>query len=202
MHYVAKQNCLCYLFYFFVLGTVVGIIWVNMDMMHWLNEKGILSGDMLLWLSRTTPDTKQLCSYLLRQRLRVAALLIGLAFTSVGVIMTYGIAVVYGCSFGCITTVAVIRYGIKGIVFMILACTPQILVLLPALLLLANESIKMHNQVYGIQRNGLCTEKERCRFWLKELCIVILLIVVVIMACLLESYVNQIVLNYALKKFS
>jgi uncharacterized membrane protein SpoIIM required for sporulation len=169
----------------FVLGLFIGILIVNVGHDMWVLNSTLLGSEMLEKIEASTLDGGMLFGYILKRRLFTVCML-GLFATTV-----FGMAVLCcyicfaGFSAGCLLSVASARYGIKGVLLMGAGIFPQGLFLIPgyaALFLWAA----------GLNRK---------QFYLKKGLQMIGIIIVIVIGCLIESYVNPKILHLVLKIF-
>ena len=184
-----------YLLYLFMIGLFLGILFGNFRHDVWVRDDGLLSAAMLEQMKSSEPDSSYLFGYILRHRLFTIFFLIILSSTIIGFPVVCGYVCYLGASAGCFLSVAVIRYGIRGLFFVAAGIFPQVFLLVPGYLLLF---------MWGIERVGE-NEYERSLYGRQPLLRrgikLVGIIVIVLAGCLLEGYVNPLVLHYFLKIF-
>ena len=184
-----------YLLYLFMIGLFLGILFVNFRHDVWIRDDGLLSAAVLEQMRSSEPDSAYLFGYIVRHRILTVFFLIILFSTIIGFPIVCGYVCYLGASVGCFLSVAVIRYGIRGLFFVIASIFPQVFLLVPGYLLLF---------MWGIERvggngfeHGLYGRQPLLKRGIKLAGI----IVIVLAGCLLESYVNPSVLQFFLKIF-
>lgn len=190
-----------YLLYLFIMGVFLGILFVNIRHDFWMKEDGLLNAAMLEQLGACELNGSYLLGYILKHRISVVIVIGMLASTMIGLPIVCGYACYLGISAGCILSVAVIRYGIRGLFFMAASIFPQIFFLLPGYLLLFNWGLECNRNLYvkggnieGYPINGKqVILKSAVRF--------LGILFIVIIGCILESYVNPSIVHFILKIF-
>lgn len=184
-----------YLLYLFMIGLFLGILFVNFRHEIWIRDDGLLSAAMLEQMRNSDPDSTFLFGYILRHRLLPIFFLLILSSTIIGFPIICGYVCYLGASAGCLLSVAVIRYGIKGLFFVAAGIFPQAFLLVPGYLLLF---------VWGIERSGGNEYEQRLygkQFVMKKGIRLLGILIIILTGCLLESYVNPSVLHIFLKIF-
>lgn len=184
-----------YLVYLFMIGLFLGIIFVNFRHEVWIREEGLLNAAILEQMRSSEPDSGFLLGYVLKHRLLVIFFLMILSSTIIGFPIICGYVCYLGASAGCLLSVAVIRYGIRGLFFVAAGVFPQAFLLVPGYLLLF---------LWGMERTG--GNEYEYNFYGKQFVIkkgiqLLGILVIVLAGCLLESYVNPFVLQFFLKIF-
>ena len=184
-----------YLVYLFMIGLFLGILFVNFRHEVWIREDGLLNAAILEQMRSSEPDSIFLLGYILKHRLLVIFFLMILSSTIIGFPIICGYVCYLGASAGCLLSVAVIRYGIRGLFFVAAGVFPQAFLLVPGYLLLF---------MWGMERTG-GNEYEHSlygrQFVIKKGVQLLGILVIVLTGCLLESYVNPSVLQVFLKIF-
>ena len=184
-----------YLLYLFMMGLFLGILFVNFRHEIWVREDGLLCVAVLEQMRSSESDSTYLLGYVLRHRLLSVFFLGLLSSTAIGLPVICGYVCYLGASAGCLLSVAVIRYGIRGLFFVIAGIFPQAILLIPGYLLLflwgmeRGRVVEYDNILYGKQ------------YILKKGIKLIGILAVILAGCLLESYVNPSVLQFFLKIF-
>ena len=186
-----------YLLYLFMIGLFLGILFVNFHHDVWVRDDGLLSVAMLEQMKSSEPDSAYLFGYILRHRFLTILFLIILSSTIIGFPIVCGYVCYLGASVGCFLSVAVFRYGIRGLFFVAAGFFPQIFLLVPGYLLLF---------MWGIDRSGGNEYEYEYGIYGRQLLLkkgikLVGIIVIVLAGCLLESYVNPSILQFFLKNF-
>ncbi len=183
--------------YLFMAGIFLGMILINLGKKVILADTGILNEESLYQMKYMTVDGNALFWYVLGIRLKPLISLVVLSTTYLGLAAVGTMAVSYGVSAGMFLAAAVMRYGIKGILLVSTAIFPQYLIYGPALFFLL---------VWCEQICRLIYFEKAARLGSRQLVLVKLLqllaiIAIIIVGCVLESYVNPIFLKKNLKNF-
>ena len=190
-----------YLLYLFMTGLFLGILFVNMRHDVWIKEDGLLNAAMLRQLQSSEMNGNYLFGYIVRHRVYTILIVSMIASTIVGLPIVCGYVCYLGISAGCILSIAVIRYGIRGLFFMAASIFPQGFLLIPAYFLLLIWCLDCNKSLYG-KRDGLegryLVGKQ---FILKKGLRLLGVLVLIVMGCLLESYVNPKIIHIILKIF-
>ena len=187
--------------YLFLLGLFMGILLVNLGHDTWIRNGSLLGAEMMNRLKNSRPAGEGLVGYILRHRLSMGCLLCLVSTTLAGMPFLCVYICYMGLSAGCLLSVAVVRYGLKGLLFMVAVLFPQALLLVPAYVLLFFWAADVNRTLYAPRTQLEGYERFSSRFYLKKGTQLIGIMAVVIMGCLLESYVNPNILHFVLKIF-
>lgn len=200
MQQPSLKNCY-YVVYLFTIGLFLGILIVNLGYDSWIKDGNLLGTEMILRLKNSTPEGSGLFGYVMKHRLFTVCMLGLLATTMVGLPVVCGYICYAGLSAGCLLSVAVIRYGIRGLFLMAAGIMPQGIVLIPAYVALFVWSVSVNRMLYSKSPYKECYVRYSRQFYLKKGLQMAGIAVVVIIGCLLESYVNPKMLHFILKIF-
>lgn len=190
-----------YLLYLFMMGLFLGILFVNIKHDIWIKEDGLLNAAMIKQLQCSEPDGGYLLTYILKHRVPVILIVSMLASTVIGLPIVCAYVCYLGVSAGCMLSIAVIRYGIRGLLFMAASIFPQSLLLIPAYLLLFIWSLDCNRSLYG-KVDGLEGRYFLGRQFILHKAVRLLgILALVVMGCVVESYVNSQIIRLALKMF-
>lgn len=188
-----------YLLYLFMTGLFLGILLVNIRHDMWMKEDGLLNAAMLKQLQGSELDGGYLFGYIVKHRVSAILIISMLASTMIGLPIVCGYACYLGASAGCILSIAVIRYGIRGLFFMAASIFPQGLLLIPGYFLLLSWGMDCNRSLYG-KMDGLegryLIGKQ---FILKKGIRLAGILILVVTGCVIESYVNPKILYFILK---
>ncbi|MCD7725504.1 MAG: stage II sporulation protein M [Clostridiales bacterium] len=190
-----------YMLYLFMLGLFIGILIVNMGHDAWIGESGLLGIGMMEKLETSTLEGGKLFGYILKHRLSTLCMLSLLATTMFGISAICCYICYMGLAAGCLVSVAVIRYGIRGLILMMAGIFPQGILLIPGYLALFLWAAGIHRVLYAKGAYMDSLEKYSRQFYLKKAVQMGGIMIVVIIGCLLESYVNPKVLHLVLTIF-
>ncbi len=187
--------------YLFMIGFFLGILIVNLGHETWISNGDLLGTDMMSRLRNSRPAGESLVGYILKHRLSAVCVL-GLVSTTIVGMPVLGAYICYtGLAAGCLLSVAVIRYGIRGLLFMAGVLFPQAVLLVPAYIGLFLWVADVNQTLYGPRTQLEGYERFSRHFYLKKGTQMVGIAAVVIIGCLLESYVNPGILHFVLKIF-
>lgn len=187
--------------YLFLIGLFIGILIVNLGHDTWIQNGSLLNADMMNRLKHSRPEGAGMVAYILRHRLSAVCMLSLLATTMIGLPVLCAYICFTGLSAGCLLSVAVIRYGIRGLLFVAAALFPQAFFLIPAYAGLFLWAVGFNRTLYASRTNLAGYERFSNRFYFGKCAQIVGIIAVVIIGCLLESYVNPNILHFVLKIF-
>lgn len=187
-----------YLLYLFMTGLFLGILLVNIRHDVWMKEDGLLNAAMLKQLQGSELDGNYLFGYIIKHRISTILVIGMLASTVIGLLIVYGYVCYLGISAGCILSIAVIRYGIRGLFFMAASIFPQGVLLIPGYFMLFSWGIDCNRSLYG-KIDGLegryLVGKQ---FLLKKGVKLAGILIIILIGCVLESYVNPKIVHFIL----
>ena len=188
-----KQSRL--LFGIVALGFLLGLVLMNTGKKVLLENTGLLNENMLYTVKYAPVDSNAFFLYVLQKRLGCALILAVLSTTWLGLAAVWTCAAWLGISFGMLVMASLLRYGLKGILLIAVGIFPQAFVYFPAALLLLRWSYEFCMTIYfpdKIQGSALLHEERGGKYALlrNKAVTFVLLLGVVIIGCILESYVN------------
>lgn len=183
----------------FLTGVLAGILLISLGKRILLENTGLLDEYTLYHMKYMTVDSSALFYYVLRLRLKSAITLAILATTYLGVFVCAGTAFWYGLSAGTLLATVVIRYGLKGILFAFAGVLPQYIIYVPTILALLLWCENLNRSIYF--RNNVITDAGSSVVWPKRLAQLAVILCVLILGCLLESFMNPGLLEKFLKIF-
>ncbi|MCM1175043.1 MAG: stage II sporulation protein M [Blautia sp.] len=190
-----------YLLYLFMTGLFLGILFVNVRHDVWVKEDGLLNAAMIKQLQNSEFDGNYLFANIARSRVSTVLIIGMLATTMIGLPIVCGYICYLGASAGCILSIAVIRYGIRGLFFMAASVFPQGLLLIPGYFLLFRWGLDCNRSLYGkidgLEGRYLIGKQ----FILTKGIKLAGIVMIVVLGCLIESYVNPKILQFFLKIF-
>lgn len=187
--------------YLFLIGFFIGILIVNLGHEAWIENGSLLGTEMMSRLQSSRPQGAGMVTYILRHRLSVVCMLSLISTTMIGLPILCAYICYTGLAAGSLLSVAVIRYGIRGLLFMAAALFPQAFLLIPAYAGLFLWTVSLNRTLYASRTNLSGYERFSSRFYLEKCAQIVGIVLVVIMGCLLESYVNPNILHFVLKIF-
>lgn len=188
--------------YLFLAGILSGILIMNFGKSILLENTGLLDEYTLYHMKYMTVDSSALFCYILCLRLKTVVALVILATTYLGLAVCAGMAYWYGLSAGAFVSAAVIRYGLKGILFFLVSILPQCLIYMPAFaaLLLWCEALNRNIYFANHQKHPLVAEGKNLS-WMKKAIQLIIILAILLLGCLLESFVNPGLMKKLLRTF-
>ena len=141
-----------------------------------------------------------LFGYVLKQRLLNSLLISLLATTYLGITVSYLYLLLFGAAFGLLTAAALLRYGLKGLLFIFMSMFPHQLILFPVFLLLSCVACSLCRYLY-FQDVSMHFKGKKKNVLLKYMVLLLFCNIVVIIGCYIESYVNPQMLKMILKFF-
>lgn len=162
----------------FLIGFLLGIGLICLLAQKLFLSSGFLDRTFLSRMKYLDMNKNGLFLFSLQQRIGMAAFLVLLSVAGAAGMGSFFLLVWSGMSAGAVLTIFSLRYGWKGIVLFLGSILPQSLLLVPGYLLLLDWCFKR------LERRKL-----------------LIPLAVVIMGCLLESYVNPYILKVVLKLF-
>lgn len=181
-------------------GLFLGILAVNLGHDLWITEEGLLNYGMLEQLKNSIPEGSGLFPYVTKRRMMAVCVIGVLSTTMAGVVAVCGYIFYLGLTAGCLLSVAVIRYGIRGLLLAISGLMPQGLLLAPGYLMLFCWGMELNRLLYG---QGSYPYQGMIRtlqggIWVKKIAQILAIALVVIIGCVIESYVNPKLLHFIL----
>ena len=190
-----------YIIYLFTIGLFLGILIVNLGYDTWITDGNLLGTDMISRLKNSVPDGGGLFGYIIRHRLFTVCMLGLLATTIIGLPVVCGYICYSGLAAGCLLSVAVIRYGIRGLMLMAAGILPQGLLLIPAYTALFIWAVSVNRMLYSKNPYKEPYMRYSKQTYIKKGIQIAGIMAVVIIGCVLESYVNPKMLHFILKIF-
>ena len=190
-----------YLLYLFMTGLFLGILLVNIRHDIWISEDGLLNTAMIRQLQNSEFDGNYLFGYIVRNRISTILVISMLASTIIGLPIVCGYVCYLGASAGCILSIAVIRYGVRGLFLVAAGLFPQGLLLIPGYFLLFRWGLdcnkSLFGKIHGLDGRYLVGRQFAASKAIKLAGILLL----IVFGCVLESYVNPEILQFVLKIF-
>ena len=183
--------------FLFLIGFGIGLSAAYFGREIWFQTTGILDEDTLYRMKYMTVDSGVLFAYVLCKRCRNFFVLIIMATTYLGLVFCGGITVKYGFSIGFFISTAIYRYGIKGLLLGIVGAFPQYLCYVPAILLLIRWCEELHRSIY-FYHNITGQGKKSLPGRLGKLALILM---VLVLGCILECFVNPVLLKGFLQFF-
>lgn len=167
----------------FIVSLTISMFFCVISKSECLLQTEVLSGESLSLLKTQTFSKGTLFLYMIQKRMWIIPILFLFSTTYLATPIVYGTIIRYGMALGSVLALLLLRYGIKGILFLSLCSLPQYLFYLPACII-------------GIR---LCITKRvpDQKFYLQFL----VLELVVFIGCFMESFINPAIIKNVLKIF-
>ncbi len=185
----------------FFMGMIIGIVLVILCRNKLLTDISIFNEEWILCMQNTIIENKSLFLYILFKRLKELGFMFLLSTTFAGIVCIYGYVSAMGAGLGALMAILCLRYGMKGLIMMLAAIFPQVLVYLPAFLFLFHMCYLLCVKLYFPHKDywkGSGTTKV---FLFKNIIYISIALIVVIIGVLLESYVNPQFIFSLIKNF-
>lgn len=183
----------------FIIGICGGVVLANLINSEWLSGTEFLEESALFQARYAAIDNLSLFLCLLGQRLGAAVLLILLSTTFLGLAAVWFYALRYGFSLGILIAALFAEQGIKGLLLLLAGLFPQILLYVPAWVLLLALAERTCRRLYYMNGNEGLSGLKRMGIHLSAQ--TGLLLFVLAAGCWLEAYVNPVLLRLALRLF-
>ena len=161
------------------------------------NQEGILNNALLFSMKYSTIDHSALFWYILRKRIKIMIILCVLSTTWLGMMAGYICSAWMGYSFGTLCMTAILRYGTKGVILILAGVFPQCFIYLPATFLLLSWSRELCRVLYYEHGNP----GDKNPVIRKKAIQYVVLMVIVVIGCVMESYINPGIVKGLLKVF-
>lgn len=185
---------------FFFTGFIAGILIMYFGKSVLLESTGLLDENTFVDMKYMTVDSSALFYYVLKKRLGSALILTILSTTYLGLVVCTIFPAWYGAASGAFMSALVIRYGIKGLLLAVVSVFPQYILYFPAfaaLLILCDElNRKIYFQKYGYSGTG-----GKIKAFSGKVVAFLVVIAVIFVGCVLESFCNPKLLLSFLKIF-
>ncbi len=196
-----KSNIYVLWFYLFLGSFLLGIVAMNLGNEFFLSEDGIFSTASMNRLKYIEIDSGGFFKYVLKHRMGEGMLLILLSSTSIGLVSVYACIIWQGVLAGMTITAATIRFGMKGMLLILGGVFPHQFLLIPAQIMLLvwcyeNCGKGRFSRKYMIS----CYPNKKQQF-LRQGIILLWIGMVILIGCILESYVNPILVSDLIKIF-
>ncbi len=194
-------------FYLFLGSFFLGVFLMNMGNELLLTENGIFSPASVERLRYIEIDSGRFLRYVLKHRVGESAALILLSTTALGLAAVYVWVFWQGMLAGMTITAAIIRFGIKGLLLLLGTLFPHQLLLIPAQVMLlgwcfenCGRARSMGGGMYGNGGMAPAYGSRRQRL-LRQGIALLWIAIVILIGCILESYVNPMLVSDLVKIF-
>lgn len=188
-------------FYIFWCSFILGILLMNFGSSFLLYEDGIFSVASLNRIQYLEVESNRFFGYILKQRFGAAFFLCLVSTTCFGTAAAYLCIIWQGALLGMLITAAMIRFGIKGILLILAGFFPQQLLLAPAYIMLLCWCYQNCCFLYYPGRCAWPSCRNRKKQYFHQAVTLLWIIIVLAIGCVLEGYVNPILLSDIVKIF-
>ena len=188
--------------YLFLAGILSGILIMSFGKSILLENTGLLDEYTLYHMKYMTVNSSALFCYILSLRMKTVVGVVILSTTYLGMVVCAGVAYWYGLSAGAFVAATVIRYGLKGVLFFVMSILPQCLIYVPAFAALLLWCEALNRTIYfSNDRRHRVEVVGRNLSWMKKGMQLTIILLVLLLGCFLESFVNPGLMEKLLKTF-
>lgn len=180
-----------------IVGLIIGIFYANLIGDSYIASNSSLINDYYMnKYAYLTPDYGRLFIYVFDKRIVPILYLFLFGMTMFGIFVMYGYIFWIGFSAGTLLSLFSIQYGMKGILFCIVAILPQYILYIPSFIILLHMIYRMTMELYfrKSQNGKFYSSKKQLLFTYLMKAIIVILIMVI--GVVLETYTN----TYLLKR--
>lgn len=188
-------------FVIFAVSFLFGILLMNGFRETLLTSNGIFNDTAVNRLKYAEVNSGNFFWYVLKKRMKGYLLFGLLSTTFLGFFTVYAEMIRQGVLMGMTMTAAVIRFGVKGMLFIFASFFPQQLLLIPAGIMMLLWAYQNCTFLYFPSRNLWPAYRSAKRQWFRQFLMVLWIFGVVIIGCVLESYVNPLIMTDVSKFF-
>lgn len=185
----------------FLGGFLAGIFLINIGRNSFFAELELFNVSSLTRLRYLEIDKNAFLQYVLRERMENVLVMCLLATTYIGGAAVPVYAFYMGTMAGIFLSAASMRYGLRGIVLVMVGILPQYFLLVPACIMLMNWCYRLNMALYHTERVKEGIYGTRKQYLLRKIPQLFVIVGVVIIGSVLESYVNPVLLSNFLKIF-
>lgn len=197
----AKNNIYMLWFYLFFGSFLLGVVVMNLGNEIFLSEEGIFSTASINRLKYIEIDSGSFFKYVLKHRMGEGAILILLSTTGIGLMSVYACIVWQGVLAGMTITAATIRFGMKGVLLILGSVFPHQLLLIPAQIMLLGWCYENCSRGRFLGKYTVPYYNSKKQQLLRQGIILLWIGMAILIGCILESYVNPILISDLIKIF-
>lgn len=183
----------------FAAGVLAGIIFMNLGKSILLESTGLLDEYALYQMKYMTVDGKALFYYVLKERFAGLLLLAIMSTTYLGLVVCAGVTFWYGMCAGMFLATSVIRYGLKGLLLVVVGIFPQYLIYVPAMLWMLLWCQSLYQIIYLDKTYG--AKRPDVSFLYPRLLRLAGIFGLFTLGCVLESFLNPALMKGLLSIF-
>lgn len=201
MFRAGKKSIYMFWFYIFLGSFFLGVFIMNIGDGFWLSQDGIFSAASVNRLKYIEIDSGRFLKYVLKNRMGEGIVMILLSTTGIGLISVYACIVWQGMLAGMTITAAVMRYGVKGLLLILGGMFPHQLLLVPAQIMLLGWCYENSRKAQVCGRYMQPYTGSKKQQMIRQGILLAWIGAVIIIGCILESYVNPILVFDLVKLF-
>lgn len=187
--------------YLFLGSFLLGILIMNMGNEILLGDAGIFNTASMNRLKYIEINEGKFFAYVLRQRLGGCIVLLILSTTTLGLVSAYGVVLWQGMMTGMLMTAAVIRYGIKGLLLILGGMFPHQCLLIPGGVMMLGWCLENYYWFHRYGKGTIPYFRSRRQQLFHQGILLLWFLLVMLIGCVLESYVNPILISDLIKVF-
>lgn len=187
--------------YLFLGSFLLGILIMNMGNEILLGDAGIFNTASMNRLKYIEINEGKFFAYVLRQRLGGCIVLLILSTTTLGLVSAYGVVLLQGMMTGMLMTAAVIRYGIKGLLLILGGMFPHQCLLIPGGVMMLGWCLENYYWFHRYGKGTIPYFRSRRQQLFHQGILLLWILLVMLIGCVLESYVNPILISDLIKVF-
>lgn len=169
-----------------MVGFLIGILFTNIFGKAYILGVGLLGEYFLLHFKYTQINYNRLLMYVFQERIKLFLVICILGVTNIGIFVIGAFILWLGFSSGVLLSVAILKFGMKGIMICLSAVFPQFLIYIPVYLLYCDKLI-------DLKISGRSTLKKQK--WLQYILFIGVGLIAISFGVVLESYINPIILK-------
>lgn len=185
----------------FSAGFLTGVLIMNLCSGRFLNEEGIFNAASISRMKYLEVDNSSFFRYVLGQRVRIFFFLGLTSTTCIGIAAAYLSIIWQGLVTGMIITAAIIRFEMKGMLLILAGVFPQQLLLIPAGIMMLCWCYQNCCFLYYPHKCLWPLYRNKQKQYLRQAGILLWIAGVVVIGCILECYVNPILISDLIKIF-
>lgn len=178
---------------------LAAIVAVNIGKNLVLENSTLLNEYTLYNMKYMTVDSSVLFYYILKSRLFSVLVITILSTTYLGMVVCAGASLWYGVCAGSYLALAVLRYGVKGVLLVLAGVLPQFFLYVPAMVLLIRWCEGIYRGIYLYK--GIKNEAGGSLLLPRRILQYVGIIALMLIGCVLESFVNPHIMMGLLKIF-
>lgn len=187
--------------YLFLGSFLLGILIMNIGNEILLGDAGIFNTASINRLKYIEINDGKFFIYVLRQRLGGCVVLLILSTTTLGLVSAYGVVLWQGTITGMLMTAAVIRYGIKGLLLILGGMFPHQCLLIPGGVMMLGWCLENYYWFHRYGKGTIPYFRNRRQQLFHQGILLLWILLVMLIGCVLESYVNPILISDLVKIF-